>query len=324
MNAAPFISIVIATRDRPAYLLDCLLSITDQSYAPFEILIVDQSAVRSLERSIKERFPDDARIQYFHLDKGGLSDARNLGVAKATGEVVAFIDDDAIAWPAWLEGIAEAFTHPLGPALVGGRIKPLWPMERPEWLPSEREFLFGLYDIGDELRPMPDHDLPVGANMAGLRNVILDAGGFDRRFGFDTSRKQRQMLAGEDSLLAERIKRLGHPLCYQPKATVEHRISRKKVTRLYYLRRHFWEGVTTIERMAIMRQVSAERWKHNKFHLKAAGMALARWALPGFENRYPRYKRCEIRMLAAARFTYHCGVIYGLAGLKLDDAIEFS
>jgi glucosyl-dolichyl phosphate glucuronosyltransferase len=314
MSSEVFISVVVATWGREQYLLECLASVLAQSYRAYEVVIVDQDRTRNLPDAIQRRFGNDVRIRYLNIDQAGLSRARNAGVQHAKGVVVAFIDDDAIAEPSWLEGIAEAFSRESNLGLLAGRIDPIWPRKRPEWYPREREFLLGLYDIGEEMCPMPEHDLPVGSNMAGLRKVIMHCGGFDERFGFNHFRK-RPLIAGEDSLLGERVKKAGYALFYQPKAAVRHRIGAHKLTRKYFLRRHFWEGVTTIERMAILGQISPDTREHFAYHIRAIGMALARAVLPAFENRYP-LPHPVIRMLALSRAAFNWGVLYGLVGLR--------
>lgn len=129
--------------------------------------------------------------------------------------------------------------------MVGGMIEPLWETQRPNWYPIEREFLLGIYNIGDEIRPFPGTDLPIGANFAILRSAVERLGGFDERLGFNVKRKH-SMIAGEDSLIALRIKEAGYPIYYQPKSKVYHHISSTKLTKKYFLKRHFWEGVTHV------------------------------------------------------------------------------
>ena len=64
----------------------------------------------------------------------GLSDARNTGVAHATGDLIAFLDDDATPRPDWLEHLVEPFEDPRV-AAVGGAAIPLWDYVRPPWWP---------------------------------------------------------------------------------------------------------------------------------------------------------------------------------------------
>lgn len=310
------ISVVISTYDREQYLLECLASVLSQPYPAFEVLIVDPSAAGTLPSAMERKFGKDTRIRYFRMERAGLSKARNCGVQNATGTIVAFIDDDAIAQPSWLEAMAEVLECTPGAGLVTGRIDPIWMKERPKWYPTEREFLLGIYNIGDQVRELPEHDLPFGGNMAGWRELILKCGGFDERFGFNHFGK-RPLLSGEDSLLAEHVKRAGHKLYYSPRAVIRHRITAQKLTRKYFLRRHFWEGVTTIERMAVLGQVSPDMFQHYRYHAKAVSMGLARALLPAFDGRYP-LARPVIRMLALSRAASNCGVLYGLFGMHRD------
>ena len=313
MSCQPLISVVIATLNREQYLLECLSSVLAQTYPSFEIVIVDQSSDGTLPGAIEQHFPREDRVKYVHMEHAGLSRARNRGLEHATGKIVAFIDDDALAQPCWLEAMAETLDTDSKAGLVTGRIDPIWMKARPDWYPKEREFLLGLYDIGEQVRELPEHDLPLGGNMAGRRDLILACGSFDERFGFNGFRK-RPLLSGEDSLLAERVKRAGYLLYYNPRAVIQHRIGPHKLTRQYFLRRHFWEGVTTIERMAILEQINRRMLQHYTYHGKAVSMALLRALLPALENRHGLPRRV-IRMLALSRAAFNCGVLYGLSGL---------
>src|SRR5690606_32471376 len=93
----------------------------------------------------------------------GLSGARNTGLLAATGEIVAFMDDDAVADPGWLKALSARFVSPFVMG-VGGPIVPRWPDDRPAWLPREFDWVVGCsYDgqpsTGD------DRNL-IGCNMA--------------------------------------------------------------------------------------------------------------------------------------------------------------
>jgi GT2 family glycosyltransferase len=246
IDSRPLVSVVVCTYQRPLFLKKCLESLLSNTYRHYEIIIVGQGADHTSQVVVADHFKNHPKMRCVHTETVGLSPARNTGCDDARGDVIAFIDDDAVASPEWMEGYVEAFqqVEPT-PGMVGGRIEPLWEKQRPGWYPAEREFLLGLYNIGDTIRPFPDTDLPVGANFAVLRSVVRRLGGFDERLGFNTDRKH-SMIAGEDSLYALRIKEAGYPICYQPKSKVYHHISSAKLTRKYFLKRHFWEGVTHV------------------------------------------------------------------------------
>src|SRR5262245_5930044 len=114
----PLISVIIPTCFREDMLIDCVASLLRQSYALFECIIIDQAPEPRLETKLRQRFQDDKRIRYLHLVAAGAARARNAGIECASGFIVAFIDDDAMAEPGWLQGIAEAFADNMRPALM--------------------------------------------------------------------------------------------------------------------------------------------------------------------------------------------------------------
>lgn len=246
LTERPFISVIVATLNRTHYLEKCLRAILANTYDEYEIIIIDQGKDNHTKELIDSRFSSTGRIRYMHTNTIGLSHARNLGWKNARGEIIAFIDDDAIPVSGWLEAYSEVFSviDPT-PAVVGGKITPIWEVTKPKWYPKEREFLLATYDIGDEIKPFPEFELPIGANFAVLKKIIDEFGGFDDRVGFNESRK-KSMIAGEDTLIGLRAREAGHEIYYQPGAKVFHHISAKKLSKRYFLRRHLWEGVTHI------------------------------------------------------------------------------
>jgi GT2 family glycosyltransferase len=310
----PQISAIIPTCGRTELLLNCVASIISGNYEDYEILVIDQDPSQQLLHGLAQRFPGERRLRYFFLDRAGASSARNLGLQEARCEIVAFIDDDAVADPAWLQAIHEAFlAFQPPPALIAGRIDPIWPGKRPEWYPQEREYLLGLYNIGDELRSMPEHDQPVGANMAGLRQVILALGGFDQNLGPNYFRK-RPMVTGEDALLGRRARQAGYSVLYQPRARVCHQISAAKLRRRYFLRRHFWEGVTIVTEMQSLGELGPGKRGHLVYHAKVIAKSLVLALLPNL-RRKDGYPSSALRMLALSRAACSLGTIYGVLTL---------
>ena len=103
------------------------------------ILVVDHNP--DLHLKLKDAYRDAIVMENIH--EQGLSGGRNTGVATATGDVVAFLDDDAVAAPGWLAAFAEQFGDPAVTG-VGGLTRPLWATgARPRWFPEEFNWVVG-------------------------------------------------------------------------------------------------------------------------------------------------------------------------------------
>jgi hypothetical protein len=123
LDAPPAISVVIATRNRPEDLARCLDSVTRVVYPRFEVIVVDNDPdTDATERLIRDRFA--GRVRYTREPVRGTSRARNRGLALASGEIVAFADDDVVVDRDWLAAIAEAFASGERVGCVTGLIAP--------------------------------------------------------------------------------------------------------------------------------------------------------------------------------------------------------
>lgn len=98
----PDISVIICTYNRCNYLELALRSLENQNFerSAFEIIIIDAGSTDNTLQTIKT-YSQIMSIQFIESLHSGLSDARNTGIKKASGKIVAFLDDDAIADPDW-------------------------------------------------------------------------------------------------------------------------------------------------------------------------------------------------------------------------------
>src|SRR5688500_5293442 len=97
----PFFSVIICTYNRAAVLPRAIQSVLDQTFTDFELVVVDDGSTDATE--VVVRAVADHRVRYVRRDNGGLSAARNSGVANATGRFVIFLDDDDQGLPDWLK-----------------------------------------------------------------------------------------------------------------------------------------------------------------------------------------------------------------------------
>ena len=111
------VSVVISTRNRPALLRRCLEGVTTQVPPPLEIVVVDNTHGDAAARAAASQ----AGARYLVEPVTGVSRARNRGVRAAAGDIVAFVDDDAVPEPTWLRALVDAFGD-ARVAAVSGRI----------------------------------------------------------------------------------------------------------------------------------------------------------------------------------------------------------
>lgn len=168
----------------------------------------------------------------------GLSGARNTGTGLASGEVVAYLDDDATAEPDWLERLTAPFADP-DVVAVGGWAVPRWDGTRPAWFPEEF-----LWVVGCSHRGLPTSLAPVrnviGCNMAFRRDPVLAIGGFEVGLGRTADRP----LGCEETELCIRLAQAdpGTRVLLEPEARIHHRVPAGRTTWRYYLNRCRGEG----------------------------------------------------------------------------------
>lgn len=163
----PFVSVVIPSYNRAAELQRCLETFKNAEYGAFEIIVVDDGSTDTT-REVVRAFPD---VRYLYQTRRGPGAARNLGARHAKGEILAFTDSDCVVDRRWLRELVESLSSDV--AMVGGRTVEVHPSGIMRYIhPSE-----GLVEGRDT--PLLSTN-----NMAVLREVFEDVGGFDETYAF--------------------------------------------------------------------------------------------------------------------------------------------
>jgi glycosyltransferase involved in cell wall biosynthesis len=178
MGHTPSLSAVISTRNRPDFIPAAVESVLANTHPSFELLVVDQSDDESTEAAL-ERSRGDARFRYVHIDRVGLSTARNTGIEMAQAPIVAFTDDDCAVPSHWLASIESAFDrHPdvellYGQTLAGPELDTAAGVIPTMRIRRERKL-----GKGHRFRTSG-----MGANFALRRSLVERVGGFDEVLG---------------------------------------------------------------------------------------------------------------------------------------------
>jgi O-antigen/teichoic acid export membrane protein/GT2 family glycosyltransferase len=244
---SPSVAVVICayTEDRWEEMTAAIKSVRGQSRPPVETILVIDHCPELLARAARQ-FREVRVIA--NEQQRGLSGARNTGLHAAEADVIAFLDDDAVAAPDWLANLIAPYADPavLG---VGGRVLANWLGGRPSWFPAEFDWV-----VGCSYRGMPTERSTIrnfiGANMSLRRSLLVESGGFDTALG----RIGSHPVGCEETELCIRVQR-HHPdgvHLYEPAAEVLHSVPRSRGTWSYYRARCYAEGLSKaqVSRMA--------------------------------------------------------------------------
>jgi glucosyl-dolichyl phosphate glucuronosyltransferase len=241
--------VCLCTHNRPAYARDCLAGLREQTVeqARFAVLVVDSGSAASAHVQLASMVAESPNARMIALGHPGVSLARNAGARDAGDGYIAYIDDDAIPAPDWVERIIAAIQEaPRPPAVIGGRILPLWESPLPGWWPTSLRGVLSIIETEGcgEYRTaeLPANLEPYGANIVMQVSALLEAGGFGTTIG----RQGDVLLSDEEVQLAWRLQDAGHTARYDSRIVVFHHIQRLRLTPAWLLSRLYWQGVSTV------------------------------------------------------------------------------
>jgi O-antigen biosynthesis protein len=228
LERAPFMSVVVPTRERSQQLDACLEALSAVQYPAFEVIVVDNAPSTSATREVvQRRATGDVPVSYLREDRPGASAARNTGMRAASAELVAFADDDVIVDRGWLAALAEAFEALENVGCVTGPVLPLqYETPAQAWMEQFAEFRTGftreVFDLEQHRshRPLYPYNPGVfgsGGSMAFRRTALERVGGFDTALGPATPARAGEELAAFLAVILE-----GYRIVFEPAALVRH------------------------------------------------------------------------------------------------------
>lgn len=253
------ITVCICTHDRPRYVRDCLDGLRRQT-APaesFAVLVVDSGSSPGVRDELAELVTAHPGARLIRLEHPGVSLARNAGAWAARTPYIAYLDDDAIPAPDWIACIRQALRGSRPPALIGGRILPLWEAPLPAWWPHSLRGVLSIIEAEGQgeyrTRALPRGLEPYAANMIVHVLSLLAVGGF----GTDLGRHGGALLSDEEVQVAWKLQDAGHAVRYDSRITVHHQIQPHRLTPRWLLDRLYWQGASTVVTRRMLGQANA-------------------------------------------------------------------
>jgi glycosyltransferase involved in cell wall biosynthesis len=230
-------SVILATRDREPLLAQTLEALAAQQWprGDFEIVVADNGSTDRTRAVVEAaaRRAGAPSIRYLYVGEPGKSHAVNRALTYATGELLAFTDDDVIPQPDWLKRLSLAFAE-TGVDFVAGRILPHWESEPPSWMSQALYGVLAIPDNGEAREPIEAANgpriIPIGANMAVRAAVVQRLGGLR----VDLGKLAGTLRTGEDHEFCLRMLHGGCRGIYEPTAAVHHRVGRERLKPGYF------------------------------------------------------------------------------------------
>ncbi len=213
LSKTPRVSVVINTCDRGAYLGDTLEGLKQQTYKNFEVVLVNGPSIDNTEE-VAKRY----NVRYYTAPFN-ISVSRNVGIKNAAGEILAFIDDDAVPEPRWLEDIVKGYQQNPEAGAVGGFVY--------NGDGSDFQFCYGMIDKWGYPQTRTDapydyneprghfYNINIGTNASYLRTALIEAGGFDEEIEY----------YHDESDVCVRLINIGYKVAQLDNAFVHHKMA---------------------------------------------------------------------------------------------------
>ncbi len=228
---------IICSYNRAGYILDAVESLYSQSLnkSLYEVLVVDNNSVDNTGDRVQSfiRAHTGFNLHYLTEKKQGASFARNLGASFAKGDMLCFMDDDAVAAPDYLQRMLLFFEQHKEATGLGGRIIPRYIPEEPAWMSYYVSSMVGHFDYSPRPKEFEQGKYPLESNMAVRTEAFKSVGGFNTAL---PGVKGDLRIGGEGKDFFFRLQQKGARIFYDPELIVHHVVEVKKLTPEYLYR----------------------------------------------------------------------------------------
>ena len=240
------VSIIVTsyTTEQLKDIMELLESIKAQTYPDIEMIFVAERSreLYELVKAQEQNMPNMKVI--FNDDEPGLSASRNLGIREAKGDIIAFVDDDALLYPQWAEETVKGYAKDDSIIGLTGPILPLWQDRSMAWFPREFYWIFSCtyYDWTEPREVRNGY----GTNISFRREAFISwvfTDTFGRTLGFHKAGKRGPV--GDETEFSINLRmKTGKVIIYNPNVKVWHRVYKYRATSIFIARRAYWEGYT--------------------------------------------------------------------------------
>lgn len=247
----------------PCYTIARLKDITElldsihiQTYENIEVLIVAERSpelANSIRGYVKEKGYPNIQVLY-NEGEWGLSSSRNLGIKQAQGDILAFIDDDALLSPDWAEETARTYAEDNSVIGLTGPILPLWERDSMAWFPKELYWIISCtyWDWAEKTEVRNGY----GTNISFRREVFDSCGLFKTSLGAKGRGKGGWKEPGseETEFSLRATQKTGKRIIYHPNIRVRHKVYHYRLSTGFIVNRAYWEGYA---------KAMLNRWYHS-------------------------------------------------------------
>lgn len=233
------VSVIVCTYNRAQLLKSCLRSLDDQTAnrSLYEVIIVNNNSTDSTQKFVEDFVRRRPNFRVVIEKKQGLSHARNRGWREAKGRYVAYIDDDALAQPDWIEQIVTFIKNNPKINAFGGPYGRFSQKPLPNWFPES----YATLNLGDKVKKVDlENEWISGSSMILNKSVFKKYGGFNTELGM----KGGKILYGEETEFLLRLKKGKESVYYVPTVKVKHLVAEYKFNIWWVLKNDYFHNVT--------------------------------------------------------------------------------